>query len=160
MGKEATLKKLKDDPLDRSLADKGLRSTRQRHHIYNVLLENRDHPTVEEVYHRAKTEMEDISLATVYNCLDALVGCGLVREVNVDRAPTRYCPNMHEHGHFYCESCDHVLDIDLPQSGKVDGIEIPQGYHASKFEVSIRGVCPECAKKGKNTGQKDPHRAN
>jgi Fur family peroxide stress response transcriptional regulator len=149
MGKTA-LRKSEDDQLDQSLADRGLRSTRQRHHIYSVLLEKRDHPTVEEVYTRAKQGMSDISLATVYNCLDALVGCGLVREVNLDRAPTRYCPNMHEHCHFYCDSCEHVLDIDLPENSSVSGLQIPKGYKTTRYEVSIRGICPECAEKKKS----------
>jgi Fur family peroxide stress response transcriptional regulator len=142
-----SFKKTKDRELDQSLASRGLRSTRQRHHIYNVLLQKRDHPTVEDVYTRAKQGMSDISLATVYNCLDALVGCGLVREVNVDRAPTRYCPNMHEHCHFYCDSCESVLDIDLPEDGSLSGVPIPKGCKPSKFELSIRGTCPDCSKK-------------
>ena len=39
--------------------------------------------------------MPEISMATVYNCLDALVKCGLVRQVNLDRGATRFLP---EHG--------------------------------------------------------------
>src|SRR3989338_8959508 len=102
MGK-APLNRVDDHRLDESLATSGLRSTRQRHHVYDVLLQKRDHPTAEEVFIRAKENMADISLATVYNCLDTLVQCGLVRQVNLDRTPTRYCPNMGEHCHFYCD---------------------------------------------------------
>ena len=39
---------------------------------------------------RAKKGLPDISMATVYNCLDALVKCRLVREVNLDRTARRY----------------------------------------------------------------------
>ena len=60
------------------LATGGFRFTPQREHVYAVLLQKRDHPTAEEVFIRAKREMPDISMATVYNCLDALVECGLV----------------------------------------------------------------------------------
>ena len=44
-------------------------------------------------------------MATVYNCLDALVKCGLARQVTLERGAARFCPNMREHGHFYCDSC-------------------------------------------------------
>ena len=74
----------------------------------------RDHPTAEEVFIRAKREMPDISMATVYNCLDALVKCGLVRQVTLERGATRFCPNMREHCHFYCDQCESVFDIELP----------------------------------------------
>ena len=84
------------------LSSSGFRFTPQRQHVYDVILLKRDHPTAEEVFIRAKKKMPDISHATVYNCLDALVKCGLVRQVQLERGATRFCPNMHEHGHFYC----------------------------------------------------------
>jgi Fur family peroxide stress response transcriptional regulator len=55
-----------------------------------------------------------ISLATVYNCLEALVQCNLIRQVNFDRGPTRYCPNLHPHAHFHDEVTGSTYDIDLP----------------------------------------------
>ena len=33
--------------------------------------------------------MPTISMATVYNCLETLVTCGLVKQVNIEREPTR-----------------------------------------------------------------------
>ena len=72
-------------PITERLATSGLRLTPQREHVYNVLIEERDHPTAEQVFLRAKKDMPDISMATVYNCLDALVRSGLVKQVNLDR---------------------------------------------------------------------------
>src|SRR2546430_17168938 len=71
--------------INERLATSGLRLTPQREHVYTVLMGERDHPTAEQVFMRAKKGMPDISMATVYNCLDALVKCRLVREVNLDR---------------------------------------------------------------------------
>ncbi len=95
--------------LTEQLGATGLRLTPQRQQVYDVLLHKRDHPTAEEVFIRAKKQMPEISHATVYNCLDALVKCGLARQVHVDRGATRFCPNMHEHGHFHCDSCERFL---------------------------------------------------
>ena len=80
--------------LNERLATSGFRFTPQREHVYAVLLRKRDHPTAEEVFIRAKREMPEISMATVYNCLDALVKCGLARQVTLERGATRFCPNM------------------------------------------------------------------
>ena len=124
----------------------GLRPTPQREHVYEVLLQKRDHPTAEEVFIRAKRGMPEISMATVYNCLDALVHCGLVRQVQLDRGATRFCSNMVEHGHFYCDGCDTVFDVDLPEKPK-PRIILPHGFKAEHFEVAIHGTCPECAKR-------------
>jgi Fe2+ or Zn2+ uptake regulation protein len=78
--------KLSSEVTDR-LAASGIRLTRQREEVLAVLLQKRDHPTAVEVFMRSKKHMETISLATVYNCLEALVESGLVKQVNLDRAP-------------------------------------------------------------------------
>ncbi|HHY86347.1 MAG TPA: transcriptional repressor [Verrucomicrobia bacterium] len=121
----------------------GFRFTPQRQCVYDVLLQERDHPTAEEVFIRAKRLMPEISMATVYNCLDALVQCGLARQVTVDRGATRFCPNMREHCHFYCERCDSIFDIDLPKDGP--GVSVPKGFKPARFEIAIHGTCPDCA---------------
>ena len=134
-----------DSRLNERLATSGFRFTPQRQHVYDVVMQKRDHPTVEEVFIRAKQTMPDISMATVYNCLDALVQCGLIRHVNLDRAATRFCPNMKEHSHFYCDECGGIYDIDLPATGSRAGLKVPEGFKVKQFEVSIRGVCRDCA---------------
>ena len=135
-----------DEHLSKQLSTSGFRFTPQREHVYGVLMEQRDHPTAEEVFIRAKRRMPEISMATVYNCLDALVQSGCARQVTVDRGATRFCPNMREHCHFYCDSCAKVFDIDLPSEGP-DGITLPKGFKAARFEIAIHGVCPQCGKK-------------
>src|SRR5258708_7827523 len=136
-----------DHSLNERLATSVLRFTPQRQHVYNVLLQERDHPTVEDVFIRSKDQMPDISMATVYNCLDALVKCGLVRHVNLDRSATRYCPNMKEHCHFYCDECGGIYDVDFAPDGGNGGLQIPEGFRVKQFDISIRGLCRECAQK-------------
>jgi Fur family peroxide stress response transcriptional regulator len=138
-----------DNRLNERLATSGFRFTPQRQHVYSVLLQKRDHPTVEDVFIRAKQGMPDISMATVYNCLDALVKCDLVRHVNLDRSATRYCPNMKEHCHFYCDQCGGIFDIDFAADGNRSGLQIPEGFKVSQYDISIRGVCRDCAAKAK-----------
>lgn len=133
--------------LNERLATSGLRFTTQRQHVYDVLLEKRDHPTAEELFLRAKQTMPDISMATVYNCLDALVKCQLVRQVNLDRGATRFCPNMREHIHFYCDDCGAVFDIDLNGTADPARIQLPDGFQLKHFEVSLRGACSQCSAK-------------
>ncbi len=134
--------KLKHESLNERLNTGGFRFTPQREHVYAVLLEKRDHPTAEEVFIRAKRQMPEISMATVYNCLDALVKCGLARQVTLDRGATRFCPNMQEHCHFYCDTCESVFDIALEPGA---GLTLPKGFRAQRFDVTIHGQCPICA---------------
>lgn len=128
------------DALAQRLSDSGLRATPQREVVYDVLLKKRDHPTADEVFARVKSELPTISLATVYNCLETLVQCDLVRAVNFERGPTRYCPNLRPHAHFHDEKTGRTHDIDLPPAllEKVKSV-LPEGYTPSSVEIIFRG---------------------
>lgn len=126
--------------LAQKLADSGLRSTSQREVVYSSLLTRRDHPTAEEVFSRVKVELPTISLATVYNCLETLVQCNLIRQVNHERGPTRYCPNLRPHAHFYDEQTGATYDVDLP-TPILDELKalLPPGLNAAAVEITFRG---------------------
>lgn len=130
----------KPEAFSERLANSGLRATPQRELVYNILLRKRDHPTADEVYARVKAERPGISLATVYNCLEALVQCSLVRSVNFERGPTRYCPNLHPHAHFHDEQSGKTYDIELPPEliAKVNGV-VPDGFDVKSVEIIFRG---------------------
>ncbi len=127
--------------LGQRLNGTGLRSTPQREVVYEVILGKRDHPTAEEVFDRVKVIMPTISLATVYNCLDALVQNGLIKQVNFVREPTRYCPNLHEHAHFHDEGTKEIHDIEIPQglTARLRAI-LPPGFEAVSIDLSFRGT--------------------
>ncbi len=131
--------------LTKRLANSGYRATAHREHVYDVLIQDADHPTAEELFMRAKRRMPDISMATVYNCLDALVKCHLVRQVHIDRGATRFCPNMEKHCHFFCDQCGGVFDIEMSTTGPNSQAQLPEGFTANHCEVAFRGVCRHCS---------------
>ena len=123
----------------------GLRLTPQRRHVYEVLMEKRDHPTATEVFLRVQRRMSSISLATVYNCLETMVGNGLVKAVHVDREPTRFCANLREHGHFHCAGCGQISDIEFTPSQDSASWKLPEGFLVTQQDVSLRGLCDSCS---------------
>ena len=134
----------RDERLNECLATRGLRFTPQRHHVYEVLRQSRDHPTAEDVFMRAKNAQPEISMATVYNCLDALVQCGLVKLVNRHRGATRYCANLKEHWHFYCDACESVFDVAATNDAARAGVALPRGFTAERYEIAVHGRCAAC----------------
>jgi Fur family peroxide stress response transcriptional regulator len=126
--------------LAKRLTDSGLRPTPQREVVFEVILAKRDHPTADEIFARVKERRPGISLATVYNCLETLVSCGLVRQVNLERAPTRYCPNLHQHAHFHDEATGEIHDVDLP-ADVLDRLReiLPEGFDARSIDLTFRG---------------------
>ncbi|MCD8483296.1 MAG: transcriptional repressor [Verrucomicrobia bacterium] len=127
--------------LDEALARAGQRSTRQRELVFATLLRWMDHPTADEVFSRAREQTPTISLATVYNCLETLVGCGLVRAVNYEREPTRYCPNLNEHAHFQDRVTGRISDIPLSESIMATlRTLLPPGYEADSLDLYFHGT--------------------
>lgn len=126
---------------EEAISHSGHRLTPQRRQVYDVLLEKRDHPTATEVFIRAKQQMPTISLATVYNCLETLVDCGLAIQVNVEREATRYCANLAEHGHFICDNCAKVYDVSLAPRKAIAPLK---GFTVTRSEVTLHGICAAC----------------
>jgi Fe2+ or Zn2+ uptake regulation protein len=118
----------------------GLRMTPQRREVYRILLEQRDHPTANEVFMRAKDSLPHISLATVYNCLEALVQHGVVRQVHFERESSRYCPNLCEHGHFHDAASGRIHDVRFKDGVKLsDFLDLPTGAVVEDIEITLRG---------------------
>jgi Fur family peroxide stress response transcriptional regulator len=135
-----------------TISQKGFRFTAQRREVYDALLLKRDHPTAVDVFLRVQRKLPGISLATVYNCLETLAECGLVRAVNHDRQPSRYCANLDPHAHFFCEQCGAVVDVphgNAPRDGDampaIAGWRLPPGAVVTHHEVAFRGQCGDCA---------------
>ena len=84
--------------------------------------------------------MPKISLATVYNCLEALSGHEIIKQVNFDREPTRYCPNLEDHCHFQDEKTGVIHDVAFRKGVRLeDFLELPQGTDISHLEISLKG---------------------
>ena len=118
----------------------GLRMTRQRQEVYRILTQERNHPTANDVFMRVKDRLPNISLATVYNCLEALVQHGIIRQVNFDRQSSRYCPNLSEHGHFHDAATGVIHDVSFnPGINLADVLDLPPGAIIDGVEVTLRG---------------------
>jgi len=118
----------------------GLRMTRQRQEIYRILQQHRDHPTANDVFMRIKDRLPNVALATVYTCLDAMVKHGIIRQVNFDRGPSRFCPNLAEHGHFHDDTTGVIHDVTFkPGINLQDMLDLPPGAVIKNVEFTLRG---------------------
>jgi Fe2+ or Zn2+ uptake regulation protein len=60
---------------------KGLRCTRQRKAVFEALRSTPAHPTADELYRMVGDRIDGMSLATVYNTLEALCAAGLAQKL-------------------------------------------------------------------------------
>ncbi len=93
------------------LIEKGLKVTPQRIAILEAIIKLNNHPTAENIIDTIRINYPNISTATVYKVLDALVVNGLIKKVKTERDVMRYDAIMKSHHHLYCSESDQIEDF-------------------------------------------------
>ncbi len=89
----------------------GCRFTQQRAEVWNVLTQADGHPTAEQVYKSVRNRIPHISLATVYNALEALVSVGLAAKITNGDGSARYDCCADDHYHLRDVATGEVRDL-------------------------------------------------
>ena len=105
--------------LREALEKAGWRFTRQRAAVYDYLRSVETHPTAEEVYAAVRHDIPNISLATVYKALEALVGCRLASKLSTSDGPSRYDYRSDAHYHLHSLKTNQVRDLEVPFDAKL-----------------------------------------
>jgi Fur family peroxide stress response transcriptional regulator len=93
------------------LIEKGLKVTPQRIVILEAIFKLNNHPTAENIIDYIRHNHPNISTATVYKVLDALVVNELINKVKTERDVMRYDAIMESHHHLYCSESDRIEDF-------------------------------------------------
>lgn len=127
------------------LRRRGWRLTPQRSAIAEVLNGEHVHMTAEEVLIAARERFPGVSVATVYNTLNEIVGLGEVLEVCPDEGRKRYDPNAtRRHQHLVCVDCGEILDVHVARLPVLPDGE-RHGFEILDVEVVFRGRCERCS---------------
>jgi Fur family ferric uptake transcriptional regulator len=97
--------------LEQRCAEAGLKMTGQRRVILEVLGTASDHPSVEDVYDRAKKIDSSISIATVYRTLSLLDELDLVTRHEFQEGYSRYEVNWDHHHHLVDLETGQVIEF-------------------------------------------------
>jgi Fur family peroxide stress response transcriptional regulator len=88
-----------------------LRCTAQREALFDALRASKRHPTAEELYHQVRKGTSRLSLATVYNTLEALCRAGLARKLPVTDGCCRYDADTSDHLHIRIGDTSEIRDV-------------------------------------------------
>ncbi len=124
---------------DEILIARGVRLTPQRLVIAEYLLNTDCHPTAEQVLDAVANALPvQLSKATVYNTLNALVEAGVIQEVYTEPGGcARYDANTMRHHHFVDTRTGRVYDIPFEQA-KLD-ISLDRNFKVSNYTVTFYG---------------------
>ena len=128
--------------ISQHLRSHNLKPSYHRIKIYEYLLNNKNHPTVEMIYKALAPKIPTFSKTTVYNTLKSLVNKKLATLVTIEENETRYDADTSLHGHFKCKKCKIVYDLPLDLSQ----LDIPglEQHRVSEFHFNFKGICNNC----------------
>ncbi len=131
----------------RNLRTRGHRITPQRVAIIRDFIARRDHPSAEDIYRRLAADYPMMALSTVYNTLRLLAEIGEAVEVSPATPETRFDPDVSDHCHLTCLSCNRI--VDLPMSACVHAEQFIASAHEQGFKpvrqvYQVFGYCADC----------------
>ncbi|MER9136785.1 iron response transcriptional regulator IrrA [Mesorhizobium sp. M0047] len=125
--------------VDKRVREAGLRPTRQRIALADLLFAKGDrHLSAEELHEEAVAAGVPVSLATVYNALHQFTQSGLLRILAVEGAKTYFDTNTSDHHHFYIEGENRIFDIDSGPVTVANLPEPPEGMEIANVDIVVR----------------------
>lgn len=134
------------------LRARGLRATPQRVVLHRILRGIDGHFTAEELLARATKQLPSLSLPTIYAALALLEEMGEVHRVSALGGTALYDTRRRPHHHVVCRMCGKVLDVEAAADtrGVVQAAEAG-GFTSLSPQVTVQGVCADCATRGAET---------
>jgi len=138
--------------LQQSLANRGLRMTRQRRAILQVMDEAAEHLDVDQILERAQKLDSEVHLVTVYRTIDLLKKEGLIDELDLlHLRGDRHYYESHgprDHIHVACLRCGKVREFESKLYEQLkDQIARDFGMKVTVSRTEVGGYCADCLAK-------------
>jgi Fur family transcriptional regulator, ferric uptake regulator len=117
----------------------GMRVSRQRRFILELLWQANEHLSAREIYDRLNQQGKDIGHTSVYQNLEALSSQGIIE--CIERCDGRLYGNISDsHSHVNCLDTDQILDvhIELPEEF-IRQVEQQTGVKITDYSINFYG---------------------
>lgn len=119
--------------------EQGMRLSRQRRSILELLWRCEEHLSAREIYDRLNQEGKDIGHTSVYQNLEALSSHGIIE--CIERCEGRLYGNVSEpHSHLNCLDTGKIIDVyvELPED-LIQEIEARTGVEITDYQINFYG---------------------
>lgn len=133
--------------LENFLESRGMKLTRDRRAIINLILSTSDHFDADDLFIKMRLGGSNIAKTTIYRLLPHLLDCQIIQ-----RVPSRAKSDCYEqalgtghHDHLVCLKCGKMVEFasEKFEQAQTEICEI-HGFEPVFHRVHIRGYCREC----------------
>jgi Fur family transcriptional regulator, ferric uptake regulator len=117
----------------------GMRVSRQRRFILELLWQANEHLSAREIYDRLNHQGKEIGHTSVYQNLEALSSQGIIE--SIERCDGRLYGNISDsHSHVHCVDTNQILDVhvELPED-VIRKIEEQTGVRINDYSINFYG---------------------
>jgi len=130
------------------MRQQGLKLTRQRLAVIDIIAGEKSHPSAAGVFAQAKKKAPQISLSTVYLTLDVLKRAGLIKELEFADRDSRYEGDISHHLNLVCNGCGRIEDFKAPSPPvPAENVEKSTGFRVDGIRLEYYGYCRACRMK-------------
>lgn len=128
-----------------TLQRRGLRMTRQRRLILDVLHDSGTHLTGEDIIGIVQDKMSRVNKSTIYRTLGLLERLGCVYKSESGGKSTYHHAEEGRHHHIECHACGRTADCDEDIFQPIGvALEERYGFQVSLRHVVMVGLCRDC----------------
>ena len=123
------------------LRSSGLRPTRQRVQICRLLFDRQNtfHFSIQDLSKMiANQYKEKVSLATVYNTINAFKKKGYLKEISINNDKSYFDTNISNHHHFFDERTNELIDLKDSDVGNIKIKKNILGKKIKSVEVLVK----------------------
>jgi Fur family transcriptional regulator, ferric uptake regulator len=125
----------------------GVRATRQRAAITELLDSLDEFRSAQELHDELRRRGENIGLTTVYRTLQAMSAAELVDTLRTDTGESVYrvCSGQDHHHHLVCRNCGATVEVAGREvEAWAAEVAVEHGFSDVSHTIEIFGTCASC----------------
>lgn len=127
------------------LKEKGIKITRGRIVIYNIIKSSDRSLTADNIYEKCKEVGDNLNLSTIYRTLEMFDDKKIIEKFNLGDGRYSFSIKQHEHKHILeCSICHKEIEVPCPMRPIMEIVKNETGFVLTDHELVLKGICEKC----------------